>query len=177
MAAVNPPKYTKREVSQRFNLKELLGHEPSEDQKKLFYELAVDSMAQRTLNGDDINGSTFTPYSEDYAKKKGVSRNSVDLVLTGEMLSSFEESQVQKNVVKIKIAEGDNTLKAYNHNVGDTLPKRQFFGLNDVDSIIKKVKSLKNDTKAERKEKIDLASIRSALNDITISTEGFNGED
>lgn len=177
MAAINPPKYSKKEVSQRFNLKELLGYEPSEDQKKLFYELAVDAMAQRTLNGDDINGENFAPYSPNYAKKKGVSVNSVDLVLTGEMLSSFEESQVQKNVVKIKIAEGDNTLKAYNHNVGDTLPQRQFFGLKDVDPIIKKVDSIKNDTRKERKEKIDLAAIRSALNEIRIETEGFNGED
>jgi hypothetical protein len=177
MAAINPPKYTKKEVSQRFNLKELLGYEPSGDQKKLFYELAVDAMAQRTLNGDDINGENFEPYSPKYAKKKGVSVNSVDMVLTGEMLSSFEESQIQKNIVKVKIQEGDNTLKAYNHNVGDTLPKRQFFGLKDVSGIVKKVDSLKEDTKKERKQKIDLAAIRSALNDIRIETEGFNGED
>jgi predicted transcriptional regulator len=99
------------------------------------------------------------------------------MVLTGEMLSSFEESQSQKNIVKVKIQEGENTLKAYNHNVGDTLPKRQFFGLKDVGQIVKKVDSLKEDTKKERKQKIDLAAIRSALNDIRIETEGFNGED
>lgn len=177
MVAVNRPKYSKSEVSQRFNLKELLGYEPTEVQKKLFYELAVDAMAQRTLNGDDINGSSFTPYSEDYAKKKGVSKESVDLVLSGEMLSSFEDAQTQKNIVKIKIAEGENTLKAYNHNVGDTLPKRQFFGLNDVDSIVKKVKSVKDAPRPEKKERVDLASIRDAIKGITISTEGFNGED
>jgi hypothetical protein len=177
MAAINPPKYSKKEVSQRFNLKELLGYEPSEDQKKLFYELAVDAMAQRTLNGSDIDGKSFKPYSPEYAKSKGVSVNSVDLVLTGEMLSSFEESQSQKNIVKVKIQEGENTLKAYNHNVGDTLPKRQFFGLKDVGQIVKKVDSLKEDTKQERKQKIDLAALRSALNDIRIETEGFNGED
>jgi hypothetical protein len=177
MAAINPPKYSKKEVSQRFNLKELLGYEPSEDQKKLFYELAVDAMAQRTLNGSDIDGRSFKPYSPEYAKSKGVSVNSVDLVLTGEMLSSFEESQGQKNVVKIKIQDGDNTLKAYNHNVGDTLPKRLFFGLKDVGKIVKRVDSLKEDTRQERKQKIDLAAIRSALNDIRIETEGFNGED
>ena len=177
MAAINPPKYSKKEVSQRFNLKELLGYEPNEDQKKLFYELAVDSMAQRTLNGSDIDGRSFKPYSPEYAKSKGVSVNSVDMVLTGEMLSSFEESQSQKNIVKVKIQEGENTLKAYNHNVGDTLPKRQFFGLKDVGQIVKKVDSLKEDTKKERKQKIDLAAIRSALNDIRIETEGFNGED
>ena len=179
MAAINPPKYSKKEVSQRFNLKELLGYEPNEDQKKLFYELAVDSMAQRTLNGNDINGDSFEPYSEAYAKKKGVSINSVDMVLTGDMLSSFEDSQskFQKNIVKVKIEDGDNTLKAYNHNVGDTLPARQFFGLKEVGSIVDKVDSLKNTTRKERKQKIDLASIRSALNNIRIETEGFDGED
>jgi len=171
MVAISKPKYSKDEVYQRFNLKEILGYSPSEEQKKLFYELVVDKIVQRTASGKDINGSKFTRYSEAYAKKKGVARGAVDLILEGDMLSSFEESQEQKNVVKIKMAEGDETLKAYNHNVGDTLPKRTFFGLNEsenIRSIIREVDSFKE---APAKEKrTTLADLRDAIN-TTIFTE------
>lgn len=181
MPAINPPKYSKKEVSQRFNLKELLGYEPSEEQKRLFYELAVDRMVERTLRGKDINNEDFTPYSPEYADRKGVSVNSVDMTLTGEMLSSFEESQKQKNVVKIKLAEGDETLKGFNHNVGDTLPKRQFFGLLDersINSIKKEVDRAKRQERQEeeRQERTTLLDIREALRSISITAEGFNGE-
>ena len=183
MAAINKPKYSKDEISQRFNLKELLGYEPSEEQKKAFYELAVDKMVQRTADGKDISGKKFTQYSEEYANFKGVSRSSVDLILSGDMLSSFEESQAQKNIVKIKIAE-DQTLKAYNHNVGDTLPKRTFFGLLDessVSRILKQVDSLESrrqsgDTKATKEKSFNLADLRDAINVISADFGGFDGD-
>ena len=178
MPGINPPKYSKSEVSQRFNLKELLGYEPTEQQKKLFYEMVVDKMVQRTAGGKDINGSRFTPYSEKYAEKKGVSITSVDLILNGDMLSSFEESQVQKNVVKVKMAEGTETLKSYNHNVGDTLPKRTFFGVRseeDIASIIRKVHRAKDQTREENR--MTLADIRDAIQStISIETEDLDGE-
>jgi len=43
----------------------------------------------------------------------------------------MKAEDVRKNLVKIKIGEGVDTLKAYNHNVGDTLPKRTFFGVKE----------------------------------------------
>lgn len=171
------PKYSKREVSQKFNLKTLLGYEPSEKQKKLFYELAVAKMANRTMDGNDINGRKFKEYSEAYADAKGVSRDSVDLVLNGDMLSSFEQSLERKNLVKIKIEEGKETLKAFNHNVGDTLPKRTFFGFKskkDLDDVISEVDSFKE--RRVEEDKIDLATLREALKLITVKAEGFDGE-
>lgn len=178
----NQPKYSKKEVSQKFNLKELLGYEPSDEQKRAFYELAVNKMADRTLGGEDINGKEFKPYSEEYAKTKGVSRDSVDMVLTGDMITSFEQSLERKNLIKIKVGEGENTLKAYNHNVGDTLPKRTFFGfkskkdLEDVISEVDQLKSRRQQQQEEARETIDLAAIRNALRLINIETEGFDGE-
>jgi len=171
------PKYSKREVSQKFNLKTLLGYEPSEKQKKLFYDLAVAKMANRTMDGNDINGRKFKQYSESYADAKGVSRDSVDLVLKGDMLSSFELSLERKNLVKIKIEEGKETLKAFNSNVGDTLPKRTFFGFKskkDLDDVISEVDSFKE--RRVEEEKIDLATLREALKLITVKAEGFDGE-
>jgi hypothetical protein len=61
------PKYSLKEVSQKFNLKKLLGYEPSEKQKELFYELAVDKMVDRTTSGIDIDGKKFKPYTKEYA--------------------------------------------------------------------------------------------------------------
>jgi hypothetical protein len=184
MAAINEPKYSKREVSQKFNLKELLGYEPTEEQKKLFYELAVDKMVNRTADGKDINGQKFTRYSEKYAKKKGVSRDSVDLILSGDMLSSFEDSRERKNIIKIKVEEGKETLKSYNHNVGDTLPERTYFGFNndkDLKSVVSTVDSIKDmepqtkrEASAEKKE--TMLDLRDAINSLSASFKGFNGD-
>lgn len=147
MPKVSDPKYSKKEVSQKFNLKQLLGYSPSEDQKKLFYDLVVDKIVERSTSGKDINNRKFKKYTAEYADKKGVSRDSVNMVLEGNMLSSFESSQgLQPNVVKVKMEEGVETLKSYNHNVGDTLPKRQFFGIKegkDLQKIVKDVDGLK----------------------------------
>lgn len=173
--SVHKPKYSKKEVSQRYNLKNLLGYEPSQEQKELFYNLAVDKMVERTTSGNDIDGIRFTPYSPSYAESKGVSKDSVDLVLTGEMLSSFQESQKQKNVVKIKLADGEQTLKGYNHNVGDTLPKRTFFGFkseSDIRDIIQTVDSVRE----VEQESIDLSELRSAIRSLSIQFEGFDGD-
>lgn len=185
MAAVNPPKYSKKEVSQSFNLKELLGYSPTQRQKKLFFELAVDRMVDRTLRGQDINGSAFTPYTEEYAEKKGVPRSSVDLTLTGDMLSSFEESQPEKDVVKIQIDE-DETGKAYGHISGfkghksiKNGPVRNFFGLKEdaeLARIVREVDVARGQFILEAQEEletIDLAALRRAVSSVTIEFEDF----
>lgn len=125
------PKYKLNEVSQRFNLKDLLGREPTDREKDLFVENAIQYIQDRTQSGQDINGSSFTSYTKEYAEKKGVSRSDVDLTLMGNMLDSIRKENQRKNLVKVLIDEGDEVLKAYNHNVGDTLPRRTFFGLNE----------------------------------------------
>lgn len=164
------PKYSKSEVSQRFNLKKLLGYSPSEAQKKLFYELAVDKMVDRTTDGKDIDGNDFEPYTEDYADKKGVGESSVNLISSGAMLSAFEQAQRQRNVVKIKMEEGKETLKSYNHNVGDTLPKRTHFGFNsreDIEDILRRVDNINPD------QNIDLVEVRNAISQIGGDFTGF----
>jgi len=63
--------------------------------------------------------------SPDYAKRAGKDR--ADLDLTGSMLNSLEYSyDADSGTVTLGIFEEDEIPKAYNHNVGDTLPKRQF---------------------------------------------------
>ena len=180
--AIEKPKYSKKEVSQKFNLKKILGYEPSERQKEAFFKLAVDKMVQRTADGKDINGSKFTQYSKAYAQEKGVSRGSVDLILEGDMLDSNVKESKQKNMLKIKVKEGVETLKSFNHNTGDTLPKRTYFGFkdeSDLKNVISNVDSMR-DKKEERESllsrAVSLSALRRAVNeDITLDFEGFDG--
>ena len=178
---MDQPKYSKKEVSQKFNLKKLLGYEPSERQKEIFFQLAVDKMVQRTADGKDINGSKFTQYSKEYAEKKGVSRGSVDLILSGDMLDSNVKESRQKNMLKIKVKEGVETLKSFNHNVGDTLPTRTYFGFKDekdLSDVISQVDSQKprDDQPSLASRLFDLAALRRAVEEtIDVDFEGFDG--
>ncbi len=183
---IHKKQQSQAKVSQKYNLKEILGYKPSSRQKELFYNLAVDRIVQRTANGRDIDNRNFTPYSEEYAEKKGVSRNSVDLILTGDMLNAFEENQRQPNMVEIKIEGGIDAKKAYNHDKGDTLPKREFFGFkkeSDIMDIVMAVDAIKEQKEQPASQNIaeqtqNLVSLRAAITqNITIDTEGFNSDD
>lgn len=134
MAGVKNPKYSKDEVSQSFNLKSILGYEPSSEQKEMFGDLVSDYIVDRTLSGKDINNRKFKQYSSEYAERKGVTRDSVNMTLTGDMLESIQDES-DANTIKIKVGDGVDTLKAYNHNTGDTLPKRTFFGIKNEKQI------------------------------------------
>lgn len=150
MAGVKNPKYSKDEVSQSFNLKSILGYEPSQKQKKMFGDLVSDYIVDRTLSGKDINNRKFKQYSSEYAERKGVTRNSVNMALTGNMLESIQD-ETDENTIKIVIGSGVDTLKAYNHNTGDTLPKRKFFGVKSekqIESIISQVDQQKESKNA-----------------------------
>lgn len=175
------PKYSKSEVSQTFNLKDLLGYKPSDTQLELFAELVIDKMVDRTLSGKDIENKKFTKYSKDYAQMKGVSRDSVDMTFDGDMLNSIEYERLRANQVKVKVGEGVDTLKAYNHNIGDTLPTRTFFGFKDekqIKDIIEQVDSVREIEREQRQERpgITAADLRAAVFDtIDLDFEGFDG--
>jgi len=134
MAGISKIKLEKKEVSQSFNLKSILGYEPSPKQKEMFGDLVSDYIVDRTLSGNDINDRRFTKYKPEYADQKGVTRDSVNMTLTGDMLESIQD-ETDANVIKVKVGSGVDTLKAYNHNTGDTLPKRTFFGVKSEKQI------------------------------------------
>lgn len=98
-------------------------------------------MIERTRSGKDIDYNQFEEYSKEYAKAKGVKRSDVNMTLTGAMLSSVNFQEQRKNLVEINIADGEEALKSYNHNIGDTVPRRTFFGLNkeEAEEIAKTV--------------------------------------
>ena len=95
-----------------------------------FVEKAIDTINKRTVvKSLDFEGSKFTKYSPEYAKSKGSKK--VNMIKDNYMLASIEEGETtQTNTLKVKLGD-DQTLKGYNHMVGDTLPRRSFFGLSE----------------------------------------------
>lgn len=118
------------EMSQEIDLKRYLGDDATPEQKQLFAELAIEQINQRTLDGKTIHGGKFKKYSKEYADFKGVSRDSVDLFLEGDMLDSLE-TQEDGNKIKITIGgEKVETKKGFRHHTGDLgMTKRPWFGL------------------------------------------------
>ena len=153
------------ELSQKIDVTHYLGEEATANQKRIFAELAKDVMTNRTLDGKTINGGSFKKYTKEYAEFKGVTRDSVDLFLEGDMLDSLSRNtdSEDKDTVAIAIGSGE-TKKAYNHNTGDTLPKREFFGVTDDEAkaIARKVKS------ARVRTTTSLGSLRDQVNLLNI---------
>ena len=159
------------ELSQEIDLKDYLGRKPTANEKKLFAELAIDTIASRTLDTTDVNGESFAKYSEEYAKKKGVSVDSVDLFLDGDMLGGIgrRSSKEKTGSVFIQMKKGLQTRKAYNHNTGDTLVQREFFAITDDEavSIAEAVREEKEDKK-KNANGTTLAQLRDAVNSLGI---------
>lgn len=178
-------KLTKNEIKQRFNLKKLLGYTPNDRQKELFYELAVDKMVQRTASGKDVKNENFKPYTKDYAAKKGVSRNSVDLILTGDMLNGFENEKTDRNNVEISIKESEtgkahgNITGSYGKSSGSKSKARDFFGFrneSDLLDIITRVDGAREqeEVSGASVSGIDLVAIRQAVREVEVEFSGFD---
>jgi hypothetical protein len=113
----------------------------------------IETIVNRTQDGISLGGRPFKKYSKNYVnslafKVHGKSEGNVDLTLSGDMLSAIEVLEESDNGLLIGF---DNTLdndKAYNHNVGDTLPKREFFGLQkqELEYITNEFAELVSDT-------------------------------
>jgi hypothetical protein len=129
-------KFSESKTSLKVNLKELLGRKvDDEDIVEALAQKAIDMIVERTQDGKDVKGRNFKPvYSDEYVKsdafkafgkKKGVP----NLTLTGDMLGLLEPIATSATSFEIGWTDPVENAKAYNHNVGDTLPKRQFLGL------------------------------------------------
>lgn len=134
---------TVNEVSQTFDLSELSGVDfvGQENLKSRITQEIIDKIVERSQGGSDIRGNSFKPYAKSYkdsevfeAFEKG---NNVNMTLTGDMLSSIDSISNQGNEIKIGWNDSTNNAKAYNHMTGDTVRKRQFFGVQK--NIIKEV--------------------------------------
>lgn len=172
-------KISENEIKQKFNLKKLLGYSPNDRQKQFFYDLAVNKMVRRTSEGNDVNNQKFPEYNQDYADEKGVIASSVDLILTGNMLNSFEQGD-GKNSVEISIRD-DQTGKAhgnitgsYGKPKGNKAKARDFFGFKDSDEL-KDVVSQVDLLKTEEAPRFNASDLRDSLENISLIFEGFDG--
>jgi hypothetical protein len=133
------------EVSQEIDLNSIAGVDLSK-RPRLAQEIGqalLDSIVDRTEAGKDIWGKPLKGYKKSYVESEDFeefdkSANDVNMTLRGTMLDSIDFTQ-DRGTIKIAVKGGTQTKKAYNHNVGDTLPQRRFFGV--TNSQIKNVLS------------------------------------
>ena len=138
MYHVSKIKETKSQVSQTINIRKILGRSPTEAEKQSIGQALIDRIIDRTESGKGLNGKNLkSPYSDAYAdsldfKAFGKSKNKVNMTLTGDMLASIDILSSTRDTITIGI-EGDEAPKAFNHQTGDTVPKRRFFGVTRKD--------------------------------------------
>lgn len=165
--------YELDETSQEVDLEKLLGRKPNRVENELFVNLAIETIIGRTQSGVDINGRDFADYSEKYAQKKGVDESDVDMTLLGDMLLSIKRFKGREKLT-FGIDNDKEAKKSFNHNTGDTLKKRTFFGLTkgEQERIAKLIKEReeKPRTVKEAKKEREL-SLRDAIESIVIRNE------
>lgn len=132
-------KETEGEVSQRFKYSDFVGNnkELSSVVKNQIQQDTIDFILKRTDNGQDLNERGFKSYSPEYKSSlqfKAFGKSSkVNMKLRGIMLRSMDVIEDDGEEFKIGFRGRTENAKAYNHQTGDTLPKRKFFGLRSKD--------------------------------------------
>jgi hypothetical protein len=138
--AIKGLKLSLSEVSQTIDLKEITGVDLSKDPalRREIGQTVIDYIRERTADGKAIGGNRDLkkPYSERYTdtpefKAADKSRNEINMSLTGSMISDLDILAERGSKIKIGFTDTTETLKAYNHNTGDTVPKRDFFGVTE----------------------------------------------
>lgn len=137
---------SERKVAQTINLEQILGvsFKGEKALRLAIAQAAIDHIIERTQSGKAVQGGGFKPYSKDYKdstafkllKDDGAP---VNMTLTGSMLADIDVLGDGENTIQIGFRDKTETAKAFNHNTGDTLPKRPFFGISDkeIKSIVK----------------------------------------
>jgi hypothetical protein len=141
MAKVKGLTLSKSEVSQSLNLEEILGVS-FRGQRELRLAIAqrvIDYIVERTRDkGVDIRNQDFKAYANSYKDSTVFEllkdSDEPNLSLTGTMLASIDVLSDGPNTVVIGFDDATETLKAFNHNTGDTVKKREFFGIRADDA-------------------------------------------
>lgn len=105
--------------------------------RREFGARVVDRVLDRTRDAIDKDGRKFKAYSKSYKKSLAFEiygkTNTVNLTLTGEMLSSMRVRSTPARKVVIDFASSEQEAKAHGHIFGGgykrSLPVRNFFGL------------------------------------------------
>lgn len=91
----------------------------------------VQTKMLETIGGakSPVNNKPYTGLSKDYRKfKRDFGPAKPNLELQGDMLDALQARIVSsRNSVVLEFESGTQSKKARNHDIGDTLPKRQIF--------------------------------------------------
>lgn len=153
-------KLKKNSVEFTVDLKELFGIDFKGNRalRELVGQKIIDEMRKRTDEGKAVGGKRDlkAPYSKMYAdsdefKAFGKSKNKVNMQLTGDMMGLMDIKKQDGNTITIGWDESEENHKAYNHNTGDTVPKRPFFGMTNEE-----LNQVKRELKPEIKEALGI---------------------
>jgi hypothetical protein len=118
----------KSEVSKTIDLKIPSGipAEVADEIKQQVGDYLVAAILDEVGGGaSPVSGKDFPQLSKDYADDQKGGRRLANLDLEGDMLNALTFEPTTKGV-KVGIFDSDQAIKAFNHNTGDTLPKRSF---------------------------------------------------
>lgn len=147
-----------QEVSQQIDLNKLVGSDISSDEQLVLKigQKIIDYMEERVDEGLGYNRKKLEPeYSDEYAdslpfKAAGKSKTDVNMKLTGDMMASIDIIEVNGSMITIGIDDPDQAPKAFNHQTGDTVPKRPFFGVTHKELKEYVLSEFKDEIKAKR---------------------------
>lgn len=170
MAKIQGLKLTEAEVSQTIDLKEVFGVSlvGNEALKQQIGQALIDRIIERTESNLDVNGKNLKPYSKEYIESDDFkafdkSENDVNMTLTGNMLGTLDIVDTSGSKIKLGWDDATENAKAYNHNVGDTVKKRPFFGVTKADIDVVK-KEFIDEVSAQRSRlQSELDQIRSTI--------------
>lgn len=115
----------------------------SEEQRKEVGQQIIKTIQERTLQGRNLDGSAFHPYSPRYVNSKefrlaGKSAKDVNLRFTEEMLTSLVVTKTGAGTVTIGFDSDYAAQKAQWAEAGDNGPSRRFFGVtpDELSSIL-----------------------------------------
>jgi hypothetical protein len=113
----------------------------NKQQREVIAEEIVDFIRDRTFGGYDKNNNKFPDYSEQYANKKGVGEDEVDLVLSGELMDKLKVLKHKQGQIiigydgrskKLNAKAEGNILGSYGRDP-DSSKARDFLGISKAD--------------------------------------------
>lgn len=137
------PKITKSIIEQEIDIGEIFGADLTDAPalKEALAQAIIDRMLKRTNDNQAFGGGHLkSPYSKPYQhslqfKAAGKKANDINMTLTGDMLAAIDVVSTSGNKIKIGINDELQVLKGFNHQTGDTVPKRPFFGVTKAELL------------------------------------------